>query len=153
VTDYANLESQELYRYRLITLSNFLTNPDILDAVRTSLAAIFSDLQPGAVVLNIGGIGKQYPQIYEQLDQLAYRSGLQRKIDDVRVASTPEDTAIIIESARIVVEHVLHLSPMTDDVPEDVRVALSTRSKWGGRSAIRVYRRNKRRVDLTATSA
>lgn len=148
----ADLESQGLYRYRLITLSNFLTNPEILDSVRASLSAIFSDLQPGSVVLNIGGVGKQYPRIYERLDQVAFDSGLQRKIEGVRVASTAEDTSIIVESARRVAQHVSDLSPMPDDVPEDVQVALSQGSRWGGRSAIRVYRRNRRRVDLGPTS-
>jgi hypothetical protein len=145
----ADLESQGLYRYRLITMSNFLTNPEILERVRSSLLAIFSDLQPGAVVLNPGGIGRHYPHIYQQLDEIAIQSGLQRKIDSLRVGSTPEDNEIIIHSTRVVAQHILSLCQMTDDVPKVVRVALDRGKRWGRHSAMRVYRRNRRRVAVS----
>jgi hypothetical protein len=45
-----------------------------------SLEAILSDLQPGAIVLVIGGTGRQYPAVYAQLDDLAHHCGLKRKM-------------------------------------------------------------------------
>jgi hypothetical protein len=139
----ADSESQGRYRYRLVTLSNFLTNFEIMKTAHASLEAILSDLQPGSVVLAIGGMGAHYPAIYQHLDEVATRCGLQPKIVDERVASLPQDTRIIVEAARGVARQIERLCPMTDAVPGEVRRALDRGDRWGRASTIRVYRRNK----------
>jgi len=68
----ADSESQGLYGYRLVTVCNFLTNPDAMNSTRQALEAILSDLQPGAIVLVIGGVGRHYPAVHAELDDLAH---------------------------------------------------------------------------------
>lgn len=139
----ANLETQGLFRYRLITLSNFLTNRAILGDTRESLSETFSDLRPGAVVLVIGGCGSHYPQIYQFLDELAKNSGLSLKLAGFKVAAEEREQRIILEAARRVAAHVQDLCPMLAEVPESVRRALRGDEPWGGISSVRAYRRDR----------
>jgi hypothetical protein len=126
-----------------VTLSNFLTNTQILNVARYSLSAILSDLQPGAVVMVIGAGGAHYPTLYADLDELVRDCGLKRRIVDVRVSSGRSDVEIILAAARSVAGHIAALSPMTDDVPTNLRTALREGEEWGGTSSVRVYRRNR----------
>lgn len=63
--------------YAIALMTNFLTTTDAVlkfsDAVRRLMNGA---LVPGGIVLVLGGIGQQYPQIYEQLDCIATNSGL-----------------------------------------------------------------------------
>lgn len=135
----------QLHRYRLVTITNFLTNAEILHCVWDSLAAILSDLQPGSVVVLIGGSNGQYPEINEAFDKLASQVGLRRKITDARVVSSRQDTDIIIQTARTVARHVSGLAPIGDCVPTQVLKSLERGTKWGGTSRLSVYRRDKYR--------
>lgn len=138
----ANLETQGLFRYRFITLSNFLTNETIFEGTRESLGGIFSDLRPGAVVLVIGGCGSHYPHIYQDLDELAKKSGLSLKLTGSKVAADKPEQGIILEAVRKIAAHVENLCPMSDDVPESVRRALRSDKPWGSISSVRAYRRD-----------
>lgn len=145
----ADWESQRLHRYRLVTISNFLTTDEKVNEFRPSLLKILSDIQPGAILLVVGGVHGNYPGIYSELDKVAAESGLTVRIAGESVRSSPSDSATIIAAARTIARHVEHLSAMSDDVPEEVRRALN-RGQWGGTSGIRVYRRNPRRQQRTA---
>lgn len=142
----ANDRAQSLHRYRLIVLSNFITDLDDFGTVRPALLRIFNDLQPGSIVVIIGAEGAHYPQLYESLDRLASEAGLRRRIAGRRVFSRGGDRKVILRAAREIAAHVSSLAPMPADVEAVVKRALEGRQAWGRPSAIRVYRRNRRRA-------
>ena len=64
------------HRYRLVVMSNFLTLATAVDTFRRELVNLFLDLNPGSLVLVMGGYRGDYQEIYRQLQALAARSGL-----------------------------------------------------------------------------
>ncbi|TMA92173.1 MAG: hypothetical protein E6J74_20785 [Deltaproteobacteria bacterium] len=141
----ANEEAQLIHRYRFVVISNFITNPEKLELFEVSLRRILSDLQPGSVVLLIGGSGGHYPKLQEAFDRLVFESGLRLRVAGTKVRSRVADTEVILTAARTIADHVVRLHPMPRDVSISVQPALDGREPWGGRSSIRAYRRNARR--------
>ena len=140
----ANEEAQLIHRYRFVVMSNFITNPEKLELFELSLSRILSDLQPGSVVLLIGGSGGHYPKLQEAFDRLVFESGLRLRVAETKVRSRAANTEVIVTAARIVADHVVRLHPMPKDVSILVQPALDGREPWGGRSSIRAYRRSPR---------
>lgn len=126
-------------------MSNFITNPEKLELFELSLSRILSDLQPGSVVLLIGGSGGHYPKLQEAFDRLVFESGLRLRVAETKVRSRAADTEVIVTAGRTVADHVVRLHPMPKDVSILVQPALDGREPWGGRSSIRAYRRSPRR--------
>jgi|SRR5688572_13704608 len=108
----ANEEAQLIHRYRFVVMSNFITNPEKLELFELSLSRILSDLQPGSVVLLIGGSGGHYPKLQEAFDRLVFESGLRLRVAETKVRSRAADTEVIVTAARTVADHVVRLHPI-----------------------------------------
>jgi hypothetical protein len=80
----ANEEAMAVHRYRLVVISNFLTLAAAVDTFRQELVNLFVDLNPGSLVVVMGGYRGEYQEIYRQLQALATSSGL----DPVAEAAT-----------------------------------------------------------------
>jgi hypothetical protein len=64
-------------RYRLLVLSNFLTQESIVDDLESVLRQLFSDLNTGSCVLVIGASkGEKYKKVYDRLSEIMEESGL-----------------------------------------------------------------------------
>jgi hypothetical protein len=72
----AAAESDRLFRYRMVVLSNFLTLESEVENFREELRRLFQDLRAGAVVIILGGTGDSYQKIYKSLAQLAREEDL-----------------------------------------------------------------------------
>jgi hypothetical protein len=147
----ANEEAQLIHRYRFVVMSNFITNPEKLEPFELSLSRILSDLQPGSVVLLIGGSGGHYPKLQEAFDRLVFESGLRLRVAETKVRSIAADTEVIMTAARTIADHVVRLHPMSKDVSILVQPALDGREPWSGRSSIRAYRRSPRAIPARET--
>ena len=79
----ANYIANKHHRYRLFTLSNFLTELSKVECHRQNLTDILTDAQPGSVLLVIGG---DYPDVYEEVAALAKVTGFSRHAEDLRVS-------------------------------------------------------------------
>jgi len=64
-------ESDRLFRYRMVVLSNFLTLESEVENYRAELRGLFQDLRAGAVVIILGGTGDSYQRMYQSLAVLA----------------------------------------------------------------------------------
>ena len=84
----ANREANRIHRYRLFTLSNFLTTPETFSTFQANLEGILADAHAGTVLLIIGGRGGNYPTVYELVAGLAEAAGFRRhkRIDSVNSA-------------------------------------------------------------------
>ncbi|MFC1714629.1 hypothetical protein ACFL6S_13260 [Candidatus Poribacteria bacterium] len=71
-----------IYRYNLCIFSNFLTQPDSITKFQNELKSVFREIRPGGVIAVVGGKGKQYPRIYEMMDELAAEMHVNR-IDSI----------------------------------------------------------------------
>ncbi len=85
--------------YAIALMTNFLTTteavPRVSDAIRLLMKGA---LVPGGIVLVLGGVGQQYPEIYEHLDRIAIDSGLHvmSGFDEPRQAGNrPEELEIL----------------------------------------------------------
>jgi SAM-dependent methyltransferase len=68
---------QDQYRYSLCIFSNFLTQVDTVDRYSDELLSIFRALRPGGVVVLMGAVNAQYPQIYHRLAEIAAEGRVQ----------------------------------------------------------------------------
>lgn len=59
------------FRYNLCIFSNFLTTPESVTHFQRELKNVFWSIRPGGVVVVMGGVRKQYPQVYSMLTQVA----------------------------------------------------------------------------------
>jgi hypothetical protein len=73
---WAAEESDALFRYRLVILSNFLTLEAGVEKLQEELRGLFHDLKPGAVAIVLGARGHPYPQIYRRVAAIAREAGL-----------------------------------------------------------------------------
>lgn len=62
--------------YRLVILSYFITLTEYIKKFEPNLSKLFSDLHSGSVVIIIGGHGKKYEKIYEELISIAKSKAL-----------------------------------------------------------------------------
>jgi hypothetical protein len=75
----ASESASRLLRYRLVVMSNFLTLPSDVDRWSEDLGSLFRDLNPGALVVVLGGSGDKYQGIYESATQIAKDSRLREE--------------------------------------------------------------------------
>lgn len=62
--------------YDLIFMCNFLTQPAMTAKFDKELRQLARDLTPGGVLTILGGTGKQYPSVYEDVRKIAQGQGL-----------------------------------------------------------------------------
>ena len=67
----ANREASSYHRYRLFTLSNFLTTPEAIQDHQANFEDILADAHAGSVLLIIGAKGGCYPAIQRHMAELA----------------------------------------------------------------------------------
>jgi hypothetical protein len=72
----ASAFANSLFRYRLLVFSNFLTLESDVEKYTPELRDLFSDLNPGAVVIVLGSTGDSYQKIYEQVATIAREARL-----------------------------------------------------------------------------
>ncbi len=64
--------------FDLVFLTNFLTQLEMTSNFERELEDLGRHLTPGGLLCILGGRGGQYPEIYEALNEIATRAGLQR---------------------------------------------------------------------------
>jgi hypothetical protein len=62
--------------YDLIFMCNFLTQPEMTERFAVELTKLSAALTPGGILVVMGGTGKQYPAIYDDVRQIAFKSRL-----------------------------------------------------------------------------
>ena len=72
----ASIESNSIFRYRLIVFSNFFTLASTVKKFKKELQVLFSDMNPGSTVVILGSRGKKYRKIYRKLSKLAHNAYL-----------------------------------------------------------------------------
>lgn len=68
----------EVFRYNLCIFSNFLTQLDQVSKLREELRAVFRAIRLGGVVIIVGGVGADYPKIYQIVEDIAAEMDVQR---------------------------------------------------------------------------
>ena len=100
--DEANDMAQSLHRYRLVTISNFLTTPGVVKSVKPNLVEVLHDAAPGSVVLVLGGRSDRYQEIYDYVDRLANPSGFELTVEGDTVSCSDSELAgQVFEQGRL----------------------------------------------------
>ena len=124
--DEANDMAQALHRYRLITFSNSLTTPEILESFEHNLVDVLQDAAPGSVLLVLGGKSdnspKVYGKVYACVHQLAKTSGFALRIEGETVSCSDSEVADrVFEESRLIYKLLQELAPNNDDATKKVR--------------------------------
>ena len=82
----ANYIANNQHRYRLFTISNFLTELSDVECYRQNLTNILTDAHLGSVLLVIGTTGRHYPKIYKKVAALARDARFSQNAEDLRVS-------------------------------------------------------------------
>ena len=117
----ANLMAQSLHRYRLIMFSNFLTTFDKVNCFKPNLEDILQDAAPGSVLLVLGGKKKEYPRVYEYVDQLASDAKFQLKVAGKLVSCSKSEIVRVHEEGQRFYKHLQELDPNEDYDTLEVR--------------------------------
>ena len=143
--DEANDMAQSLHHYRLVTFSNFLTTPGIVESVETNLVEVLQDANPGSVVLVLGARGGQYQEIYKYVDRLANPSGFELAVEGDAVSCSDSELADqVYEQGREFYEVLQKLDHNQDDATEPVRSFFELGDPSGFPSSqIRAYRKRR----------
>ncbi|MBF6483521.1 hypothetical protein IU431_05045 [Nocardia otitidiscaviarum] len=98
------IAAEELPRfsYDLIFLSNFLTQPSMVDTFESELQELSESLTRGGLIIIMGSAGEQYQQIWDRIDHLMAETCLDRVEEFDRPVSTADGVY-----ARRVHEHTL----------------------------------------------
>ena len=83
----ANRQANSHHRYRLFTLSNFLTTLDMVSTLQDNIEEILADAHAGSVLLMIGGTGGRYPAIRKRIANSAEVGRFRRHDNAIAVAS------------------------------------------------------------------
>jgi hypothetical protein len=81
------------YRYNLVLLSYVLTRVTSVASAKKTLIAIANALRPGGVLLVLGGVHREYPRIYRELNRTLRRTAVVAVDDIEEVLSTAPDDA------------------------------------------------------------
>ena len=110
--DQANDIAQNLHRYRLITFSNFLTNPNVVRCFKPNLTDILQDATPGTVLLVIGGQGQKYRKVHRRVERIATDAGFQQRISGGEVSYSEGDVGNRVhQEEKSFFEHLQDLAP------------------------------------------
>ena len=151
----ANWIAQSSYRYRLITFSNFLTSPKMIQpaspatvqqTVRPNLDDILQDAVPGSVLMVLGGKGKRYDSIYTDVDRIARGAAFQPKVVDKTVSHADSEVAEQVYATgkqffQFLEPHIAHHASEDTCEQNDVREHFGTSPDRAHSSALRVWRK------------
>ena len=68
----------ENWHYNFVIFSNFLTQLHQITELTNEIGAVFRSLRPGGIVVVVGGTGKQYPDLYAGIEQMAAKMRIRR---------------------------------------------------------------------------
>ena len=143
------MESNSIFRYRLIIFSNFFTLDGTVKEFEKELRVLFDDLDPGSVVIILGATSDNYQEIYEQLAQLARDARMKHDEWNSNELGDQIDSRLIARINHAQRTVYLHLEGLVDNPP------LPQTSEWPEYSdptpsprvrrnfALRVFRRGK----------
>ena len=139
----ANEQSQSMHRYRLFAFANFFTSCESLDDRAEKLSELLADANPGSVLLVMGGEGRHYAGIYEELRRIAVVAGFRIIVPDARASSeiSSVDDIVSAESHKVF-KHAQKLAP--NDDPQIVALGDSfERGEVFPANAIRAFRKHR----------
>ena len=142
----ANRIANNHHRYRLFTLSYFLTQTSMIEDFRPNLTDILNDARPGSVLLLIGGSTKKYQDVRFQVAGLAREAGFLRTLNDLSVSSSDNAMRGIVYAEQV--RFYQQLVRLAGDLPADNPTARKFKryfergvpSSWGT-SSIHAYRK------------
>ena len=139
----ANNIAQSLHRYRLVVFSNFLTTLGTVDSIECNLVDVLHDVNPGTVLLVMGGTGSTYHEIYEYVDRLAKPSGFELTVEGDTVSCSDSEVARqVYDTGRKFYESLQRLDRNNDDATKKVRRHFESKEPIQFRSSeIRAYRK------------
>lgn len=111
------LESNSLFRYRLVVFSNFFTLASTVKTYKKELQALFNDLNAGTVVVTSGSRGKAYRKIYKKLGRVAHAAHLRHNEWDTDELGSQIDSETLDRIKRAQNEVFLHLANLANDPP------------------------------------
>ena len=118
----ANDIAQLLHRYRLLTLSNFLTTPYTVDRFKPNLKESLQDAALGTVLLIIGSNVEEYSPVYKRIVRLAKLAGFRPKIFGESIASFQSGILdCVFKIGREIFNHLEKLAPNRDPKTRKVR--------------------------------
>ena len=118
----ANDIAQSLHRYRLLTLSNFLTTPYTVDRFKPNLKEGLQDAVPGTVLLIIGSNVEEYSPVSKRIARLAKLVGFRPKICGESIASFQSGILdCVFKIGREIFNHLEKLAPNKDPKKRKVR--------------------------------
>ena len=112
-----SMESNSIFRYRLVVFSNFFTLASTVKAYKKELRALFTDSNPGSVVVILGSRGKKYQKIYKKLGRLAHTAHLRHNEWDTDELGTQIDTKQLDRIRCVQHAVTLHLTDLANDPP------------------------------------
>lgn len=90
--------------FAIALMTNFLTTTDAVPRFTHAIQRLMQDaLVPGGIVVVLGGVGHQYPEIYARLDQIATDAGLHVMSGfdkPLQAGSRPEELATLRTMTR-----------------------------------------------------
>ena len=138
----ANDIAQSLHRYRLLTLSNFLTTPYTVDRFQPNLNESLQDAAPGTVLLIIGSNVEEYSPVYKRIARLTKLAGFSAKICGESIASFQSGILdCVFKIGREVFNHLEKLAPNEDPKTRKVREYFMDSRPASPESQIWAYRK------------
>ena len=139
----ANEQSQSMHRYRLFVFANFFTSRESVDEMAEKVGELLADANPGSVLLVMGGEGRHYPGIYEELRRIALVAGFRIIVPDAKASSEMSSVDDIVSAELLrVFEHAQKLSP--NDDPKIVALGDSfAQGEVFPANAIRAFRKHR----------
>jgi hypothetical protein len=90
--------------YDIIVMCNFLTNPSMAEQLRAEVEQLGNSLTPGGVLLILGGVGRHYPAIYKQVQDLLTKRLLPVMDEEMEANDEPWARSLIACQQREAVE-------------------------------------------------
>ena len=141
--DEANDKAQTLHRYRLLTLSNFLTPHNTVEWFEPNLIEILQDAAPGTVLLIIGSNIEEYSPVYKSVARLAKPAGFRPRIYGEPIASSQSGILdSVFRTGREIFDHLENLAPNKDMKTWKVRKYFKGSRPFSPISQIWAYRKD-----------
>ena len=93
--------------YDLIIVANFVTNDEMLQALKPDIQVLARSLVPGGVLLTLSAPGKKYKLLWDQFSEIARRARLDHEVDEV--LSAHRDPAVHAQVAGATITALRHL--------------------------------------------
>ena len=145
----ASLESNSIFRYRLVVFSNFFTLAKTVKKYKKELRVLFSDLNSGSTVVILGSRGKNYRKIYRKLGKLAQDAHLRNNDWDTDELGSHIAPEVLDRIQRLQSTVFLHLTRLAFDPPLSRYDELPEYTNLGSSNnirrdfAVRIFRRGR----------